>query len=243
MAKILTRDSFDKLEYSSKMEKIGDFQSANNSVVMFVYKNSDLHSAAHYLAESTKTFNNNKISNILVQESCYEDFIGILKAKLGAFPEELVKNKKFVDSFKKVSAALAVLNAKTIYSEETTNSTRPTIACDISLEHFDEKNSLLIPTLTAFRTIKDALNIAKPLISFTNFCNVWCNGISEAYEIVLNSPFQKFYLNCLNVSLNPIILRKEESCVIVEQNHFYQKIQKDGKDKFVVFPFGTTFAN
>lgn len=212
-------------------------------MVMFVYRNSDLHAAAHYLAESTVTFNNNKISNILVQESCYDEFIGILKTKLRKFPEELLKNEKFVESFKTVASTIEVLKAKTIYSEEDVNMVRPTIVCDLPLEHFDEKNTLLIPTLTAFRTIKDGLNIAKPLAAFTNFCNVWCNGLSEAFEVVLNSTFQKFYLNCLNVSLNPIILKKEETCVAIENNYFYQKISKDGKNKFVVFPYGTTFAN
>lgn len=223
--------------------QIGDFQSATNSMVMFVYKNSDLHAAAHYLAESTITFNHNKISNILVQESCCDEFIGILKIKLRAFPEELLKNKKFVDSFKKVVSTIEGIKARTISSEEDTNVVRPTIVCDLPLEHFDEKNTSLIPTLTAFRTIKDSLNIAKPLASFTNFCNIWSNGLSEAFEVVLNSPFQKYFLNCLNVSLNPVIMKKEESCVVVENNYFHQKIHKDGKDKFVVFPVGTTFAN
>lgn len=210
---------------------------------MFVYRNSDLHAAAHYLAQSTVTFNHNKVSNVLVQESCLDEFIGILQTKLRPFPEELLKNKKFVDSFKKVISAIESMKAKTIESEVDTNAVRPTIVCDLPLEHFDEKNSSLIPTLTSFRTIKDALNIAKPLMSRTNFCNIWCNGLSEAFEVVLNSPFQKYFLNCLNVSLNPIISKQEESCVAVENHYFYQKIHKDGKDKFVVFPVGTTFAN
>lgn len=210
---------------------------------MIIFKNSDLHAAAHYLTESTSKFQVNKITNILVQESCYDEFVGILKTKLRSFPNEFTSNKEFLSSFNNVYSTLEKLGAKTISSDLEKSTVKSTIACDLSLEHFDEKHTFLIPTLTAFRTSKEVLNLSKPLSSLSSFCSIWCNGISEGFEIIVNSAFQKYFLNCFNMSLDPVLLRKEETFVVVEKNFFYQKIHVNGLDKFVVFPVGSTFAN
>lgn len=214
-------------------------------IVMFVYKNSSLHAAAHYVAQSIATYKEYVISNILVQESCYDEFIGILKTKLRPFPENFLQNPNFREPFKAVASTVKAMNAKVIYSDNDTNIIRPTVVCDLPLEHYDEKNSLLIPTLTAFRTTKDALNIASPLKSQKIVCNVWENGLAEAFEVVLNSPFQHHWLNCFSINLECIV-RRSEPCILVENNYVYQRFKKDtkdGEDKFVVFPCGTTFAN
>lgn len=244
---LITQSMLDNLEYDQDMDISSKTTfitpESSESMVMLVFHQSDIEAATYHLAQSLD--NRSFIGCVFVQESCVEKFSSILKSKLKTYTKEQLQSLHCKETIEKSNEIIARLNAKTI-SPETPASYACPLVWNFSQEHFVvDGKSLPIVSLFSFRTVKEAIALVKKECGVSKGVTIWCENHTMAYEVVAATPLRDFYLNCFNISWNPIAeyIKKGQPFVAIEKSFHYETLLMDGKQKNIVFPFGTIFAN
>lgn len=213
---------------------------------MIVFKDSDLNSAVEEVIDALEDpLTGAELQTIYIQESCLTEFTAILKQKLRPYPQELLRDTFFLKEYEKNMNIVKGLNAKLLRSDGTTVADErviPTIINDVPRKHFEGNTLTPIITLHTFRTVKDVIS----LLEGERNLSIWCLNTSAAFEVVRKSKTSLYQFNCYDVSF-PIDLKvnsEYDSKVVMDDKFHYEFFtEASGQKKFVVYPYGVTFAN
>lgn len=187
----------------------------NPYTTMFVFDSGDLDAAAHCVSTSIDDpLIPWRVRSIYVQETCYESFCSKLKTKLRGYPAEILRDYAFVEDFHTSMEDLKKMKVNVIQPNGISGDIIPTICCELGREYFD-KNGKLSPiiVLKSIRTVKEGITLAKRETG--GLASIWTHNISLAYEIVNNSDFTTFWINCLGQLQKsiPFTLRLDRNCI------------------------------
>lgn len=240
---IITQSMLDNLEYDQDMNKSSKLTPTatkeTNPLAMLVFHQADIDAAAYHLAKSIDDPTiQSPIRCVFVQESCVNRFSGSLRSKLKTYTKEHIQCSK-------TNEIVSKLSAKTICPETPSDHFALPLVWNFSQEHFTVDGQILpVVSLFSFRTVKEAMAMVKKE-SIKKGATIWCENQAMAYEVIANTPLEDFYLNCFGISWKPIeeSVKNAQPTALIENSYHYEVLLVAGKQKRVVFPFGTIFAN
>ncbi|XP_017486573.1 PREDICTED: uncharacterized protein LOC108375014 isoform X2 [Rhagoletis zephyria] len=245
----ITQDMFNNIEYDraviGQSEKLtGKMANASECTptVLIVADKGDLNAAAYHLARSLQyPFAPEVIVTVLVAESTRPAFLERLQALLKPIPADVSQHAER----NKILALIAKHNWETISIPEF-GANSPVIVCDVTHEHLGNGYNGVV-TLHTFRTIQESISLCvKESIKPVN-ASIWSSNHASAYEIGLKIPCINIFIDCYQVSLEPLKTTNATTgtgtCALVEQNYHYETLKLQNGAKNVVFPIGTAIAN
>ncbi|XP_004523931.1 uncharacterized protein LOC105664439 [Ceratitis capitata] len=242
----ITQHMLNNIEYDNNFigqvakaaEKMVDIGCKCSPTVLIVGDKADLDSSAYHLAQSLQfPFAAEAIVTVLVAESVRKAFLERLRPQLKAIPTEAVQHAER----KKALALITKHNWETVSANELGANT-PILVCDVTHEHLGSDYNGIV-TLHTFRTIQESIILCgKESIKPLN-ASIWTSNHASAYEIALKIAADNIFIDCYQVSLEPLQTALPSSCVFVENNYHYETlVLKNGK-RNIVFPIGTVISN
>ncbi|XP_030380987.1 uncharacterized protein LOC115628871 [Scaptodrosophila lebanonensis] len=214
----------------------------NSPSLMIVFDNGDMNSAMHHLLESLHNpFGPHSVATIAIQESIVDQFMERVVPRIKKLDDEVAQHSVYVSTLAKLQNLKAITyvgDPKSVPAELS-----PTIVKDFTHKYLGDGPTGVI-TLHTFRTAKEAtqLHLSEP-VQFSSV-SIWNEHMSCAYEIAERVDCDTFFINCANVSLEPInqAFKADRSDVNITKGYHYESIVMK-KRKIIVFPVGTIFAN
>lgn len=214
----------------------------NEYSTVVVFDSADLEAASDRISAA---FDDNssswKIRNLLVQESCYEQFVELIKSKLHPVNDVYQKDVQLRSSYVSALEMAKTLGLKIITTDTETNDIKPTIIVGQNRKHFDDIERADIPffiNLNIFRTAKEAVALFNTIP--VPYASIWTENISLAHEIFerISSPI--IWSNCVGqltpklpfgfAITSPLLLGNEGAIVDkLPQNEHIKPIKLTGK--------------
>lgn len=222
--------------------KMSDIVCKCTPTVLIVGDKADLNAAAYHLAQSLQSpLAAEVIVTVLVSESIRKTFLERLLPQLKAVPAEAAQHVE-----RNRALALISKHSWETISVKELGANSPIMVCDVTHEHLGTGYNG-IATLHTFRTAQEAIVLCgKEKLKPVN-ASIWTCNHASAYEIALNISCGNIFIDCHQVSLEPLQKAASTSgngnCALVENKYHYETLLlKDGK-KNIVFPIGTAITN
>nr|XP_017095460.2 uncharacterized protein LOC108124357 [Drosophila bipectinata] len=203
--------------------------------IMIIYETGDIHSALHFLVESAQNpFERNAIAMVLIEEKIMEQVVQQILDKLKPLSDFAVQHHNFWDSVEYIKT-----NNLKIVTVDDDQKTFPVLVYDVTHDKLGNNQTGVI-TLHSFTKNEEIIEkCQKETLPFKSVC-CWNETLVGVYDIVAALKCSHFYINCCNVSLDPIYtsLKAGKNDVVYADGFHYETLIIYTLFKLVVFPIG-----